>query len=72
MGRVIVENLDAKVVDSFFMLLNFMKVDESWSFVYYLCCESPSLPCINRYYWPQVGKVKVYTSSKTAVIFMEN
>jgi len=53
------------------MLLNFMKVGESWSFVYYLCCESPSLPCIERYYW-QVGKVKVYTSSKTAVIFMEN
>jgi hypothetical protein len=31
MGREIVENVDAKVINTF--LLNLMKADESWSFV---------------------------------------
>jgi len=34
MGREIVKDLDAKIVESFLiMLLNLMKVDGSWSFV---------------------------------------
>jgi len=34
MGREIVKNLDARIVETLLiMLLNFMKVDGSWSFV---------------------------------------
>jgi len=34
----------------FNMLLNLMKVDEGWSFVQYLCCESLSLLYFDIYY----------------------
>jgi hypothetical protein len=33
----------------FDMLQNLMKVDEGWSFVQYLCCESLSSPCFDIY-----------------------
>jgi len=50
MGKEIVK--DPGCQNSIFfvdMLLNLMKVDEGWSFVQYLCCESLILLCFDIY-----------------------
>jgi len=38
------------------MLLNFMKIDEGWSFVWYLRCHSLSLLCTDFYYYPPTSR----------------
>jgi len=61
MGKEIVK--DPGCQNSIFfvdMLLNLMKVDEGWSFVQYLCCESLILLCFDIYCWSQTGELKVY------------